>query len=113
LLEELHGAEALLIGQDLHEGQARGIVDGDVDELPADSACPPAPIAVNAMTDDADLSQRLHIEVNELSRALPLIAQRQWFGRLQQREARQAHAEQYRRHRRARHPEPPCDGFSY
>src|SRR3989304_3922162 len=36
--EEGDGATLLLVGEDLREGQARGVVDADVDELPADAA---------------------------------------------------------------------------
>ena len=37
-LEEGDGAFLLLVGQDLAEGDARGVVDADVDELPAGAA---------------------------------------------------------------------------
>ena len=39
-LEEGDGAGLALVGQDLGVGEARGIVDGDVQVLPADAACP-------------------------------------------------------------------------
>ena len=37
-LEERSGALFLLVGPDLREGEARGVVDRDMDELPADAA---------------------------------------------------------------------------
>ncbi len=63
------------------------------------------PIAVNAMSDDADFAQRLHVEVNELPRSLPLVTHRQRLGRLQSRPG-QAFPPQHRRHRRAGHLQP-------
>ena len=81
---------AFLVGQDLGEGQPRGIVDGDVDEFPTDTASTDLLITVDAMSDHADSSQRLHIEVNELARPLALVAMRCGLGRLEQRQPRQS-----------------------
>src|SRR3546814_19949102 len=48
-MKEGDGAFLLLVGQDLAAGDARGIVDADVNELPADT-----PAVRLAVTDDGD-----------------------------------------------------------
>jgi len=72
----------------LNEGDARGIVDADVDELPADAmvaidraGIPPG----DAMSDRADPAELLDIEMDKLARVLALIATDR-LGRLQRSE---------------------------
>ena len=65
--EEGGGTGLARVGQDLAVGQARGIVDRDVQVLPADAACPvTAAVAGNAMTDAGDLAELLGVEVDQL-----------------------------------------------
>ena len=78
-LEEADGAPCLLVGHDLAEGDARGVVDADVNVLPtgaaelggAPVALPPA-IAGDAMSDTLEAAELFGIEVDEL--AGPLVA---------------------------------------
>jgi hypothetical protein len=81
-------------------------LDGHVDKLPADPRSTKTPIAMDAVPDEADFSQRLYIQMNELSRSLPLVEHRRRLGRLQERESGQAYPPQHRRHRRAGHFQP-------
>jgi hypothetical protein len=65
-----------LIGHDLHEGDARGIVDADMDELPPDPA-----VTINrsrissgdTVPDGADAAELFDVEVDEFARVLALI----------------------------------------
>src|SRR5438105_5363801 len=107
--EEADRGYAFLVGQEFGESQTRGIVDGDVDKFPTDTASTDVLITVDAMSDHADSSQRLHIEMDELARPLALIAMRSGLGRLEQRQPRQSHALKHRGHRRSRHPQRPGD----
>jgi hypothetical protein len=85
-----------LVLHDLAEGDARCIVDADVDELPAD-----AKVAVDyaclsssdPMAHGADSSKLLDIDMDELAGLLALVAPN-WFGRLQRRETVDAKAAQ-------------------
>src|SRR5206468_10820159 len=56
-------AGAPFVRQDFRISQARGIVDGDVDEFIPHFRSAATAIAVNAMTDHADLGQRLDVGV--------------------------------------------------
>jgi hypothetical protein len=69
-----------LIGHHLDEGNAWGIVDADVDELPADAmmAIERAGIATaDAMSHRADAAKLFDVEVDQLTRVLAL-----WTGTL-------------------------------
>jgi hypothetical protein len=65
---------AFLVGQNLGEGDARVIVDGDVEVLPADAFDVLAAIAVNAMTDTADATEFFDVEVEQIAGTGILIA---------------------------------------
>jgi hypothetical protein len=84
-LQEGDSALFALISHDLHEGNAGGIVDADMDELPADALVPvdhaglPCRDAMSHRTDAAGL---LDIEMDEIAWVLALIAPDR-FGRLQ------------------------------
>ena len=67
---------ALLV-HDLHESDARGIVDADMDELPTDTVVTVDHARLSsgdAMSHGADPAELLDIEMDELARVLPLIA---------------------------------------
>jgi hypothetical protein len=76
-LEENDGALLALVGHDLDEGDARGVVNADVDKLPADAV-----VTVNetrrapgdAMSHRADASEFLDIEVDQFAGMLALVA---------------------------------------
>ena len=67
---------ALLIRQDLDVSQARGVVDRDVDELPASTLALAAPVAGDAMADAAEAGELLDIEVDELTGACAVVSPR-------------------------------------
>src|SRR5947209_19206095 len=78
---EVGGGTALpLVGHDLGEGDARVVVDGHMDELPAESFAARSPIALpSAIAGDAvanaiDPAEPLNIEVDHLARMLTLVA---------------------------------------
>ena len=75
-LEEGDGALLLLVGQDLAEGDARGVVDADVDELPADAAALAlaGAIAGDAMADALEAAELLDVDVDQLAGMLALVA---------------------------------------
>src|SRR5262249_54082499 len=87
-LEEGVGAALLLVGHDLGEGDARVVVDGDMDELPAEPFAPCSPIALpsaiagDAVADAIDPAELLDVDVDHLARVLRLVAARR-FARLQ------------------------------
>src|SRR5438094_155605 len=83
--QESSGCLAALVGQDLGVGEPGRVVDGDVHELPAGDATLLAidgrlmaapPVADDAMTcaERADPPELLDVEVDELTRALALVA---------------------------------------
>jgi hypothetical protein len=114
--EEPDRGERLLVGQDLDVGQAGGIVDGDVHELPADAlaavtvavderrvvvlAQPVADALARAALDAPEL---LDVDVDQLAGPLALVALRG----LAPQPAELAHPDpgQDARHRRQRHAE--------
>ena len=66
-----------LVGQQLGVGQARGVIDGDVERFPA-GAAPAAltsAIAGDAMTDAVDAAELLAVDVDEFARPFALVAQ--------------------------------------
>jgi hypothetical protein len=87
-LEEGVGTAFLLVGHDLGEGDARVIVDGDMDKLPAEPFAPCSPIALSsAIAGDAvanaiDPAELLDVDVDHLARMLALVAASR-FARLQ------------------------------
>jgi hypothetical protein len=72
--EEEHGAGLAFIGHDLGESQTGSIIDANMDELPSGPAHLIASIVSDAMTGAHDLAQLFDIEVEQLARALALIA---------------------------------------
>src|SRR5690606_7115222 len=104
-LEEGNGALLLLVGQDLREGDARGVVDADVDELPAAAA---AAIVAGVMAGDAvadlvEAAELLDVEVDQLARLLALVAADR-LGRLQVAQSAEAGPAQHAADRRGRPP---------
>src|ERR1700739_4121080 len=87
-LEEGGGAASPLAVHHLGKGDARSIVDGDVDELPARSFAARAQIALsfavagNAMADAIDPAELFDVEMDHLARPLAFVATRR-LGRLQ------------------------------
>ena len=73
-LEEGHGTFLALVGEDLGVGEARGVVDADMQEVPADAALLAAPVAGDAVADAIDPAQLLDVDVNELARLVALVA---------------------------------------
>ncbi len=71
--ERRHGG-CLLVAEHFHVHEARGIVDGDVNLLPADAADTTASVARNAMTDPANPSEFLDVEVHQVSRIAPFVS---------------------------------------
>jgi hypothetical protein len=98
--QEADGGRRLLVVEDLGVGQARGVVDGDVDELPAGQTAlpasgitnPPDGVPAHVITADPvpgaanDAAKLLDIDVDQLARTLTLIT----LGRLQSESAKLA-----------------------
>jgi hypothetical protein len=74
LTHEGDGALLGLVGQNGRVGEARGIVDGHMQGLPADAAPAVAPVAGDAVTDAVDPTELLRVDVDEFARPLALIA---------------------------------------
>ena len=69
-LEEGDGALLFLVGQDLREGDARGVVDADMDELPAGAAglvALAAAVAGDAVADALEAAELLDVDVDQLA----------------------------------------------
>src|SRR6202047_1882841 len=84
-------ADRLLVRHDPCEGDARGIVDTDMNELPAGAACIALAFAVagDALANSLEAPQFLDVEMDQLARMLSLIAPHR-RGRLEGAEAVQA-----------------------
>src|SRR4051794_41029987 len=87
----------LLVRHDHGEGDARGVVDADMDELPAGAftsgpcvALPPA-VAGDAVADLVEAAELLDVDVDELAGVLAFVAPHR-LGRLEVPEAAQAGA---------------------
>jgi len=78
--EEGDSAAPLLVFPDLAEGDARGIVDADMDELPTRALAAAAPIALasavarDAMADTVDSAELFDVDVDEFAGVLAFIA---------------------------------------
>ncbi len=83
-VEEGDGTFLLFVGHDLAEGDARGVVDGDVDKLPADAAAVALAdaIAGDAVTDALETAELFGVGVDHLAGLLALVA-RHWRGRFE------------------------------
>src|SRR3546814_19758479 len=68
-MEEGDGAFLLLVGQHLTEGDARGVVDTDMDELPADTPAVRLAVTVagNAVAAPVESAQLLAIAVDQFA----------------------------------------------
>src|SRR5713101_1273823 len=75
-LQEGDGALFFLIRHDLGEGEARGVVDADMDELPADAAAVAlaGAVAGDAVADAVEASELLDVDVDHLAGVLALVA---------------------------------------
>lgn len=75
-LEEGDGAFFFLVGQDLREGDAGGVVDADMDELPTAAARAgiAGALAGNAMTDALETTELLDVDMDHLAGMLALVA---------------------------------------
>src|SRR5215211_2104583 len=113
--QEPRGGGALLVGQDLDVGEAGGVVDADVDELPAGGAqaLGPDPLltlaspgAEDAMAGApaADPPQLLDVDVDQLARPLALVAVGR-LGRLEAAALAETDPRQPPGDRRERHPQ--------
>jgi hypothetical protein len=101
-IEEGHGTLLPLIGQHGGEGQARGVVDGDVQVLPAGAAliALAGAVAGDAVADAVDPAELLDVNVDQLARMLALVADDGRLG-LEGGEAVEADAAQRQPDRRA------------
>jgi hypothetical protein len=79
-------------GRMREKGDPRGVVDADVDELPARAAGFPLPsVAGDAVTDGLEAAELVDVEVDQLARLLPLVAAHR-LGRLEGAEPAEAQA---------------------
>ena len=62
------------VSQNFGVGQTGGIVDGDVNELPAGASGALPAVASDAVADDLDAAQLLDVDMNELARMVSLVA---------------------------------------
>jgi len=74
--KEAAGGVAKLVRSDIGQGDARGVVDRDVNKVPADAAIaqPVATVTVDAVSDAADSAEFFDIQVDELTRLGSLVA---------------------------------------
>ena len=73
-MEESHGGVAAFIGQDLREGEAGVVVDGDVNELPAGAATALGLVGGNAMTGAEEAAELLDVEMQQIAGAGMFVA---------------------------------------
>jgi hypothetical protein len=98
-LEESYGGFLSLIGQDFQVGQARSVIDADMDKLPARRTTG-ATDSSDAVADAVDAAQLLDVQVQELSGMFFLVASR-WLGRIQSFESTQTPSGEDSGHSRA------------
>ena len=94
--EEGNRAGLALVGQDLGVGQARGVIDGDVQVFPADAVVAvdhAGAAAGDAVPGTGDLAELLGIDVHDLAGTLALVAHDR-RGRIEPLEAAEAEAAQ-------------------
>lgn len=71
----------LLVGQHLYVGQPRGVIDGDMDLVVANTiGAALLPIAGDAVTHLPQPGQRLDIDVDQVSWPFPFVTLDRWFG---------------------------------
>src|SRR5208282_3209679 len=107
-LEKRHRAFLALVAQHLAKGQARGIINADVEVFPASAAPPVAGIAGDAVPNRLDTAELLDIDMDQLAWPLALVAHRRRFG-FERRQPAQPEAAQDLADRRNRHAELPRD----
>jgi hypothetical protein len=79
-VEEGDGAFLFLVGMDLTEGDARGIVDADMDELPAGAFASPAraallrAVAGDAVADALEAAELLDVDADQLAGMRAFVA---------------------------------------
>ena len=66
-MEESHGGVAAFIRQDLREGEAGVVVDGDVNELPASTGTGPRAVSCDAMTGAEEAAELLDVEMQQIA----------------------------------------------
>ena len=72
-VQEAHGGRRQLILQHFAVGHTARIIDGGVQDLPADAFHPPRVIPMDTMADAADPAELLRVDVQQLAGALALI----------------------------------------
>jgi hypothetical protein len=72
-LQEGDGALLALVGQDLGEGDARGVVEADVDELPAGTPALTGTLAGDAVADAFEAAEFLDVDVDQLAGRGPFV----------------------------------------
>ena len=73
-LQKCGAVRRIIGGEHFRIGEARRVVDGDMQIFPAGLARPPAAVAMDAMADAHDAAQALQIEVQQVADVGPLIA---------------------------------------
>jgi hypothetical protein len=71
----------LLVRQDLDVGQPGGVIHSDVNLVIADAVGPSLlPVSRDPVTHPAEASQGLDVDMDQVTRSLPLVALHRWFG---------------------------------
>ena len=78
--KEAGGGGAVLILEHFDVGHPGGIVDTDVDKLPASILSRTLPVAGNAVSHALDAAKLLHVEVKHVPRPCPLVAPDERYG---------------------------------
>jgi hypothetical protein len=99
--QEAGGRLAFLVRQDLDIGEPRGVVDGDVHELPTDLAVLAVPITGDAMADPGEAGELHGVEMDQLAGPCAVVAPRR-LARLQRRQPPKAEAGEMPGHRATR-----------
>ncbi len=102
--QERDAGGAFLVGEDLDVGEAAGVVDRDVDVLPAGLVGAPVALAAagDSMTGTFEPAELLDVDVDQLAGVAAAVPVR-WFRWLEPRQPVQPEAAQHRAHRRRRH----------
>jgi hypothetical protein len=107
-LQKAGGGTARLIGQDLAEGYARGVVNGHMAKLPTGASNRVTAITADPMPGPDDSPELFDVQVQQLAGHRPLVPARQ-RGYLQQMQPRPAAAAHDPRHGRTTDPHRPGD----
>jgi hypothetical protein len=106
--EKASRARGSFIRQDLGVSHARSVVDGDMDELPADASNTGGAVTVDAMSNTSDTTQLLDVDVDQFAGPISLVSDDRLLG-LEALEPRQAMASQDPGHGRRAQPHARCD----